>query len=187
MSTDLPFVVAPAKRSKRRIGTKATGILELPVHGSLQVGEVIAVSDLTTENDAAVVVAAKLAQRISAEQSITILEAFALVEASAVGNAMSAEQDAIRLQYLPEIAELTRIYVQRGRERMLASVTALIRYRLDRPEWGLADTSRLDQPLMDGLFAFFEEERQAGQQDTAAPPSEEEIKKQPPGTGSQAA
>jgi len=58
---------------------------------------------------------------------------------------------------------------------MLASVTALIRYRLERPEWSMADTSQLPQPLMDALFAFFEEERQAGQNDTAAPPSEEEI------------
>jgi hypothetical protein len=70
---------------------------------------------------------------------------------------------------------------------MLASVTALIRHRLDRPSWSIADTTKLDQPLMDGLFAFFEEERQGVQPDTAAPPSEQEIKKQLPGTGSQAA
>jgi hypothetical protein len=187
MTLDLPFVVAPAKRSKRRIGTKATGIVELPVQGSLLVGEVITVSELTGEGDSAVVIAAKLAQRVSAEQEISILEAYALVEAAAVGTQLSEAQDAIRLQYLPDIAELTKVYIQRGRERMLASVTALIRHRLDRPSWSIADTTKLDQPLMDGLFAFFEEERQGVQPDTAAPPSEQEIKKQLPGTGSQAA
>lgn len=187
MTLDLPFVVAPPKRKTQRIGSKETGILELPVLGSLQVGEVITVSDLTGETDAAVVVAAKLAQRISAEQDITILEAFALVEGAAVGREMSEQQEAIKLRYLPEIAELTKTYIQRGRERMLASVTALIRHRLERPEWGMEQTMTLPQPLMDALFGFFEQERTAAEPDSAAPPSEEEIKKQPPGTGSKAA
>jgi hypothetical protein len=187
MSLDLPFVVAPTKRKSRRIGTKSTGILELPVLGSLQVAEVIAVSDLTADNDPAVVIAAKLAQQISAEQEISIAEAYALVEAAAVGSTLRAEQDAIRLKYLPQIAELTRSWIQRGRQRMLASVTALIQNRLDRPNWSSQDTLKLPQPLLDGLFAFFEEERQGEEPDSAAPPSEEEIKKQPPGTGNQAA
>lgn len=187
MSLDLPFVVAPPKRKTQRIGSKETGILELPVLGSLTVAEVITVSDLTADTDAAVVVAAKLAQRISAEQEISILEAFALVEAAAVGREMSEQQEAIRLRYLPEIAELTKTYIQRGRERMLASVTALIRCRLERPEWQLEQTKTLPQPLMDALFAFYEQERTAAEPDSVAPPSEEEIKKRPPGTGNQAA
>lgn len=185
MTLDLPFVVAPSKPKTKRIGTKATGILELPVLRSLQVAEVVAVSDLTTEQDPAIVVAAKLAQRISAEQQISITEAYTLVEAAALGNELSAEQEALRIQYLPEISELTRCWVQRGRDRMLASVTALIRCRLDRPQWTMEDTGHLPQALMEGLFAFFEEERQAAEEPTGAPPSEEEIKKQPPGTGSQ--
>lgn len=187
MSSNLPFVIAPPKRSNQRVGSKETGVLELPVLGSLQVAEVITVSDLTGESDAAVVVAAKLAQRISAEQEISILEAFALVEAAAVGRDMTPEQEAIKLRYLPEIAELTRTYIQRGRERMLASVTALVRHRLDRPDWEIADTMRLPQPLMDALFAFFEQERTSAEPDSVAPPSEEEIKKRRPGTGQRAA
>jgi len=187
MSVDLPFVVAPAKPKTKRIGSKATGILELPVLRSLQVAEVIAVSDLTTDQDPAVVVAAKLAQRISAEQHITITEAYSLVESAALGHELSAEQEALRIEYLAEISELTRCWIQRGRDRMLASVTALIRCRLDRPDWSMDDTGRLPQALMEGLFAFFEEERQAAEEPNGAPPSEEEIKKQPPGTGSQPA
>jgi hypothetical protein len=187
MTLDLPFVVSPAKTKTRRIGTKATGILELPVLRSLQVAEVIAVSDLTSENDPAIVTAAKLAQKISAEQSISLSEAYALVEAAALGQELSEAQEAFRIQYLAEIAELTKCWIQRGRDRMLASVTALIRCRLDRPQWSVDDTGRLPQALMEALFAFFEEERQAAEPDSAAPPSEEEIKKQPPGTGDQPA
>jgi hypothetical protein len=187
MTLDLPFVVAPTKRKARRIGTKDTGILELPVLGSLQVAEVMTVSDLTADSDNSVVIAAKMAQQISAEQDISISEAYALVEAAAVGSTLSPEQDVIRLKYLPQIAELTRSWIQRGRQRMLASVTALIQHRLERPNWSREDTLKLPQPLLDALFAFFEEERQGDEPDSAAPPSEEEIKKQPPGTGNQAA
>lgn len=185
MSTlDLPFVVAPAKRKSERIGSKATGILELPVLGSLQVAEVIDVSDLLTDDTAkGPVVAAQLAQRISAEQEISLLEAYTLVEQAAVGAQLSEAQEVLRLQYLPAIAELSQTYVKTGRQRMLASVTALIRHRLDRPEWSVADTLKLGQPLMEALFAFFERERTAAEPVSAAPPSEEEIKKSPPGTG----
>lgn len=184
MSTlDLPFVVAPAKVKRQRVGTKATGIVELPVLGSLQVGEVITVSDLTGDDESSVVIAAKLAQRISGEQEITISEAFALVEAAALGKDLAPEQDAIRLQYLPEVAELTKSWVERGRKRMLASVTALIQHRLERPGWSMADTVKLPQPLMEALFAFFEAERSAAEPDSYAPPSEEEIKKPQPVVG----
>lgn len=184
MSTlDLPFVVAPQKVKRQRIGTKATGVLELPVLGSLQVGEVITVSDLTDEEESSVVLAAKLAQRISAEQQISVSEAFALVEAAALGKEMGEEQDAIRLQYLPEVAALTKSWVERGRRRMLASVTALIQHRLERPEWTMAETVKLPQPLMEALFAFFEAERTAAEPDSAAPPSEDEIKKPLPVDG----
>lgn len=188
MSTlDLPFVVAPAKRKTERIGSKATGILELPVLGSLQVAEVIDVSDLISGDEKGPVVAAQLAQRISAEQEISLLEAYTLVEQAAVGAQLSDAQEALRLQYLPAIAELTKLYVQTGRKRMLASVTALIRHRLERPGWSLEDTLKLGQPLMEALFAFFERERTAAEPLTAAPPSEEEIKKSPPGTGERSA
>ena len=148
MSTlDLPFVVAPQKVKRQRVGTKATGIVELPVLGSLQVGEVITVSDLTGEDESSVVMAAKLAQRVSAEQQIPMSEAFALVEAAALGKELAPEQDAIRLQYLPEVATLTKSWVERGRKRMLASVTALIQHRLDRPEWTMAETVKLPQQI----------------------------------------
>lgn len=188
MSTlDLPFVVAPPKRKTERVGTKATGILELPVLGSLQVAEVIDVSDLLSGDEKGPVVAAQLAQRISAEQEISLLEAYTLVEQAAVGQALSAEQEALRLQYLAEIAQLTQTYIHTGRQRMLASVTALIRHRLERPEWGVEQTKRLGQPLMEALFAFFERERTAAEAPSAAPPSEEEIKKSLPGTGERSA
>lgn len=180
---DLPFVVAPPKRKTQRIGTKATGILELPVLGSLQVAEVIDVSDLLSGEEKGPVVAAQLAQRISAEQNISLLEAYTLVEQAAVGASLSAEQEALRLQYLSAIAELTQTYIHTGRKRMLASVTALIRHRLDRPHWSLEDTTKLGQPLMEALFSFFESERNAAEPVSAAPPSEEEIKKSQPGTG----
>lgn len=180
---DLPFVVAPPKRKCERVGSKATGILELPVLGSLQVAEVIDVSDLLSGDERGPVVAAKLAQRISAEQEISLLEAYTLVEQAAVGAELSAEQEALRLEYLSEIAELTQTYIHTGRQRMLASVTALIRHRLERPEWSLEQTKQLGQPLMEALFSFFERERTAADTQSAAPPSEEEIKKSPPGTG----
>lgn len=176
-TVDLPFVVAPLKRKTQRIGTKATGIVELPVLGSLQVCEVIDVSDLLAGGEKGPVIAAKLAQRISAEHDISLLEAYTLVEQAAVGEKLSPEQETLRLQYLEPIAELTKSYVQTGRRRMIASVTALIRHRLDRPLWSPDNTLKLGQPLMEALFAFFESERTGAEPVNAAPPSEEDIKK----------
>ncbi len=184
MTLDLPFVTAPTKHKQRRVGTKATGILSIPIYGCLQVGEVAAASDLA-DGDQAIVVGAKLAQRISVEQKISILEAFQVVEDAAIGRELSKEKASIRLKYLPEIAELTRIYINAGRERQIASVTALVRHRLDRPAWAMTDTAKLPQPLMEALYMLFEEERASGSDDSGAPPSEEELKKSQPGTGNQ--
>ena len=186
-SLDLPFVVAPAKRKTQRLGTKATGILELEVHGSILVGEAIDIAELMADKEQAIVSAAKLAERISAEQSISLLEAYSVVEGAAVGRALSDPQLEIKARYLEEISAMARAYIAQGQRRMQASVTALIRHRLDRPAWSMDDTARLDQPLLEELYAFFERERSGGEEETAAPPSEQEIKKQRPGTGKQAA
>lgn len=188
MSTlDLPFVVAPAKRKSERIGTPATGILELEVHGSILVGEAIDIAELMADKEQAIVTASKLAERISVEQSISLLEAYSVVEGAAVGRQLSEPQLEIKAKYLEEITAMARAYIAQGQRRMQASVTALIRHRLDRPAWSLEDTAKLDQPLLEELYAFFERERSGEEPESAAPPSEEELKKRRPGSGKRTA
>ena len=176
---DLPFVVAPAKREKKKLGNSVTGIVEVPVFGCLTVGEVVTLSELTAQNESAVVVVAKLAEKISIENEISLLEAFALVEDAAIGRDLEEKQDQIRIKYLAEIAEITRLYIEKGREKMIASVTTLIKHRLDRPSWTNKDTLKISQSMLDILFEFFEEEKNQGIEVDHTPPKEEDIKKPP--------
>ena len=176
---DLPFVVAPAMREKKKLGNSVTGIVEVPVFGCLTVGEVVTLSELTAQNESAVVVGAKLAEKISIENEISLLEAFALVEDAAIGRDLEEKQDQIRIKYLAEIAEITRLYIEKGREKMIASVTTLIKHRLDRPSWTNKDTLKISQSMLDILFEFFEEEKNQGIEVDHTPPKEEDIKKPP--------
>ena len=177
--TDLPFVTQPLKAKKRKVGSKSTGILSVPIYGSLTVGEVATVSELCQQGDNALVISAKLADRIHVEEGISILEAHSIVTDAALGRELGEEKSAITLRYFGEIMDLTKVYVNAGRERQLASVTALIRHRLDRPEWQIDDTGKIPQPLMVSLYDLFEEERDAGSGESGAPPNEEDLKKEP--------
>ena len=179
---DLPYVVAPAKRKTRRIGSKATGILELPIYQSLLVGESSDFSDLCGEGTRPMVTASKLAQRISGEQEISLLEAYTLVEAAATGRPLSEEQLQLKVLYYGEITEVAKALIADGNRRIQAGVTALIRHRLDRPAWSLDDTAKLEKVQLDALWSFWLEESEGGEPVDATPPSEEEIKKPQPGT-----
>jgi len=184
---DLPFAVAPAKTKLAEVGTKATGILKLPLYGSLLVGETITVTELLGDSEAPIVASARLSQRIAEEQQISLPEAFDLINVAIAGGDLSSEQERIRLVYMGELVKLTKLFIDNGQRRKQAAVTALLRHRADRPEWPVEQTAKLPEPLFEQLFDFYERERQAADPDSGEPPSEEAIKKQPPGTATAAA
>ena len=183
--TDLPFVTQPLKAKKRKVGSKATGILSVPIYGSLTVGEVIDVEAIVGDEEVSVVAMAKLAQQIEAEQNISVEEAFTIVERGAFNTRLEGEKERIRIQYVAQIAELTQLYIKMGRRRQVAHATALIRSRCDRPEWENSQTESLPQKLVEDLAALFREEASLSEEMPSGPPNEEQIKKSQPGTESQ--
>jgi len=185
-SNSLPFVTAPVKATKQQIGNYAIGIVELPVLSSLKVGEVITTNALLEGTDAeggkALIQVTRLAQRISTEQKMSITEAFSAIEASLLSQEISEDQHQLKALYLEEFVELSQTYSTQGQTRIIASVTSLIRHRLKRPDWTMAQTRDLPNELVESLFQFYESERLSGDPIDGAPRTEEELKKLQPET-----
>lgn len=178
----LPFVQAPAAPTKRRIGTPASGILEMPVLGGLTVGESALISELLASSQSAFVKGAQIADAISKAENISISEAFSIVESAISGKALEDEAERIRTSHAEQIEEVARIYASAGQRNMEATVTALIRTRCDQPDWGVEDTRTLHKVLFNGIWQLAQDEQQA--EDTASePPSDEELGKPRPASG----
>ena len=84
----LPFVQAPEAPTLRRLGTAASGILEMPVLGGLTVGESAVVSDLLAAEQSAFVKGAQIADAIAKAEEISISEAFSIIESAISGKAL---------------------------------------------------------------------------------------------------
>jgi hypothetical protein len=177
---DLPFVSTPRKPKTVKIGSKEVGELELQVFNSLLVGESMTFDQLYGHSNEHMVSASRLAERISSEQEISILEAFSTVALASQGLSLSEEQLKIKLLYPEEILDVGQKITADGLRRMQAGVTALLRYRCDRPDWSIEDNAKLPKALFDALWLFYKQEDEGGQPSSSAPPSEQQIKKQQP-------
>lgn len=178
----LPFLKPPAPTTKRRIGNEQCGILEVEVRGGLTVGESATISELLANEQSSFVRGAQIADAIAKEESVSLSEAFSIIEDSIAGRILEPAADAIRLKHAERIEELGRVFAQAGQRNMEASVTALIRYRLGQPDWSLEQTRQLDRALFQGLWQLILEEQEA-ETLTVAPVSEEELGKPPQASG----
>jgi hypothetical protein len=175
----LPFVVAPRKPEIRRVGNAASGILEVPVLGGITVGEAAVASELLAMEQSSFAAGARLADAIAKEENISISEAFHIIESAVFGRELEQTADTIRLRHIGRIEDIAKIYTASGQRNMEATVTALLRCRLNLRDWSLEDTRTMHRSLFDDLWALVQEEQQA--EDLSSPPvSEDDLKKPQP-------
>ena len=177
----LPFITPPAPRTTRQIGNEQVGVLEVEVRGGLTVGESATISELLAQEQSAFVRGAQIADAIAKEESISLTEAFQLIENAIAGRPLEPEADLIRVRHAERIAEVARVYAKAGQANLKATVTALVRSRCNLPAWTLDDTRKMDKPLFDGLWQLAQDE-QAAEELPSTPPSEEELGKPQPVT-----
>lgn len=175
----LPFLTPPATPTTRIIGTPASGTLELQVRGGLTVGESATINELLATEQNAFVRGAQLADILAKEESISLTEAFRLIEDAIAGRTMEPEADAIRLRHAERISEIARVYARAGQRNIEATVTALIRSRCGLPDWSMDDTQGLHKALLDGIWQLAQDE-QLAEAMPVNPPSEEELGKPQP-------
>jgi hypothetical protein len=178
----LPFVVKPAAQELRRIGNETTGILEVPVKGGLTIGESDFVADQMESEESAYVAKAKAAEVIATAESITRVEALAVIESMLDGAELEPKAKEIAERHeevLLRVAGQFRRYVRSYRR---AVVSAILHIRLKVADWQ-AELADLDPLLFDGLYQLATEEQTADQGD-AEPPTEEDLGKQPEASSS---
>lgn len=174
----LPFVVAPAKPKTRRVGNETSGVLEIPVLGGITVGEAAVTAELLALEQSSFAAGARLADAIAKEENISISEAFHIIEAAVFGRELEPNADTIRIRHITRIEEVARIYTASGQRNMEATVTAILRCRLDLPDWSLADTRTLHRNLFEEIWRLAQEEQNA--EDIPTPPVNEDDLKKPP-------
>jgi len=180
----LPFVTPPAPSSKRFIGNQESGVLEFEVCGGLTVGESATISELLASQQSAFVRGAQIADAIAKAESISLTEAFSICEKAISGLALEPEADRIRVQHAERIEQLAQSYAKAGQRNMEASVTALIRHRLNQPQWSMEDTHGLKRVLFQGIWQLVLDE-QAAEEIASAPMTEDELGKPLRASGAQ--
>ena len=175
--TSLPFIQPPAAPKMRRCGNEQTGILEFPILGGLTVGESQIIEQLSGSQESSLTEAARLAQQISKVEKVTLSEGFAVVEKALSGTLDDPKQIELIERHQGVVDQLRVFYAQQGVKSNAATVTALIRCRLNLPDWD--DMAHLPRALFDDILQFVEEEVAAEKQEPAAPPTEEELGKLP--------
>lgn len=179
--TDLPWIVPPTPATVRRIGTLASGILEIPVLGGLTVEEGRIIGEITAEDVSAFVLGAQLAEAISKDEQINILEAFDLVEAFVSGKQLEGHSAEIRIRHAEQLQAVATAYSASGQRQIEASVTAVVRCRLGLPGWTIP--ARFPRVLLDGIWALIRDE-QAAENLPPTPVTEDDLGKPPADDGS---
>lgn len=181
--TGLPYIKPPQTFPPRRIGNNASGILEVPVLGGLAVEEIDTVTKLLDGFPSAQVAEAEAAIAIAAAEGCTPMEAHRVVKDGLSGLPLDdPSAETMRLRHAARIHEVLRIYEAAGRLNRLSSLTAIIRHRLNRPEWTMAETLKLPRLLGDGLWKLVMDEQDA--EDLPAEPfTEDDLKKPPAANG----
>jgi hypothetical protein len=180
--TSLPWRTTPCPVPPRLVGTLQSGTLEIPILGGLTVDEADTIAELLAQDQSAFVRGAKLADAIATEEDINISEAFSIIEQAITGGALEADAQAIRLKHAERIEQMVRVYEAAGQRNMEASITAIIRWRLDRPEWTMEQTHALPRVLQRHIWQLIQEE-QAAENLPASRPTDDDLKKQPPASG----
>lgn len=176
----LPFIQPPAPTSTRRIGNAQSGIVEVEVRGGLTVGESATISELLAAEQSSFVKGAQIADAIAKEESISLTEAFQIIESAISGKALEPAADAIRLRHAHRIEDVARCYAAAGQRNLEATVCALVRSRCRGCEaFGLDEVRQMPKALFEGFWVLAQEE-QAAEDLPANPPTEEELGKPQP-------
>ncbi len=181
----LPFVQAPEAPTTRRLGTPASGILEMPVLGGLTVGESAVISELLANEQSSFVKGAQIADAIAKAEEISISEAFNIIEGAISGRQLEERAEEIRTKHAALIQEVAQVYAAAGQRNMESTVTALIRCRCNLPDWSIADTRQMHRALFNAIWQLAQEESDA-EALPSEPPTEEELGKQPAADGAAA-
>lgn len=178
----LPFVQTPREPQVRRMGTVASGLLEMQVLGGLTVGESAEISEILASSQSAFVKGAQIADAIAKAEGISITEAFSVVEAAISGKELEEDAERIRTAHAEEVEAVARVYAAAGQRNMEATVTALVRSRCKLPDWTIEDTRGMHKALFSAIWELAQDEQRA-EATPGEPPSEEELGKQQPVSG----
>ena len=181
---NLPYAVPPQpQQPHRRIGTPASGMLDVPILGGIAVKEAKTVEALLANQRSTFVVEASVAEEIATAENITILEAYSIVTEAARGRELTDPRaKEIALRYAEQINSITRAYSEIGGETMEAWAVAMIRHRLGQPDCTLADVRAMPRVLLQGLWGVVVDEQDAEKQ-PSEPVTEADLKKLPPADG----
>lgn len=174
----LPFLKPPAPPTKRLIGNEQSGVLEVEVRGGLTVGESATIGELLADEQSSFVRGAEIADAIAKEEEISLTEAFSIMEDAMAGRQLEPAADAIRIRHAARIDEVAKVYARVGQLNYEAMVTALIRYRCNRPQWSMDDTRGMHKVLFNGFLKLAQDEQDA-EDFPNTPVSEEELGKPP--------
>lgn len=178
----LPYRTPPRQHPPRLVGTLDSGTLEIPVLGGLTVDEADTIAELLAQDQSAFVRGAKLADAIATEEGIELAEAFSIIERAITGGTLEADAEAIRLRHAERIEQVVHVYQAAGQRNMEASVTAIIRHRLEQPDWSLEQTRKLPRILLQDIWQLIQDE-QAAENLPENRPTDDELKKQPLASG----
>ena len=178
----LPFVQAPEAPKTRRLGTPASGILEMPVLGGLTVGESATISELLATEQSSFVKGAQIADAIAKAEGISISEAFNIIEGAISGRPLEERAEEIRTKHAAQVQEVAQVYAAAGQKNMEASVTSLIRCRCSLPDWGIDDTRQMHRALFNAIWQLAQEETDA-ESLPSDPLTDEELGKPPAADG----
>ena len=173
--TSLPFIQPPAAPKMQRCGNEQTGVLEFPILGGLTVGESQIINQMSGSQESSLAESARLAQQIAKVESISLAEAFGVIEKSLSGTLDDPKQMELVERHQDVIDRLRVFFAQQGIKTQTATVTALIRCRLNLPDWD--DMAHLPQALFDDIWNFAQSEQAQEDQEPASPPTEEELGK----------
>ena len=182
--TGLPYIKPPQTFPPRRIGNNASGILEVPVLGGLTVEESDTMAGLQADDVSPFVIEVETAAAMAAAEECSIMEAYKVVRDGTAGLPLDNPlAEAMRLRHARQIDEVAKLYNAAGSRTMTAGVTAIIRHRLGRPDWTVAETLRLPRQLRKGLWQLVTDEQDA-EALPVEPVTEDDLKKPPVGDGS---
>ena len=128
------YVSEPTAPILRKIGNRRSGIIEVPEYGYITTEEDDLIDQLLEGELSPFVSAAKLSQAIAVEENIDILEAYQVIERFILGKPMEPAAELIRIKHAERIMAIAKIHSDAGAKRMRASVTAILRQRLQVPE-----------------------------------------------------
>lgn len=182
---DLPYVIQPQpQQPPRRIGTAASGMLDIPILGGITVDEARTAEDLLADQPTTFVVEAIAADAIATAEDISIVEAYSIVTEAAGGKkSEDPTVNAIRMRHAARIDAVVRAYNEIGRNSMEAWAVTMIRHRLGQPGCAVADVRAMPRVLLQGLWGVVADEKDCEKTLPEPAASEADLKKPRPDDG----